>query len=431
MASNPTSAVLQLHQREDFEKNVMRGLAAGAGAGLLAYATARMGASLGVPGVPISFLAIAGTALAAVRGDKMDKLMLGALSLALPAAPWLFGFSQSWTVALAGAACGALVVKARQVEKGEEGSVAAVRPGLVHYGAAAAATAGLSVAGLEVAKVLALRMADWQTPSLLQALVSGVVIALFAGIGGIAAHLMLKSDPVEARCEELIPQLSGEFQTLATRALNLYRQCGESMSKLPREPAREELARTLQRLTKDAVELAAEWAGVETQLEDDTVKELDREVADLVKSAAQSKDAVAKRQLEMAAASLKEEMDRLGELKNKRERILAKLKSQVALLERARVALIGMRSGHTQIKAAEMSALSRKFNALATAQADEAKLAHEVATGAELSAQEAELHAAVKVAESVAAAPLLQPVSPVSAPEEAAPIAAQGESLKN
>jgi hypothetical protein len=386
-----------------------------------------MGAGFGIGGVPLAFLAISGTALASVRGDKMDRLMLGALSLVLPAAPWLFGFSQSWTVALSGAAAGALMVKARQCEKGEEGSVASMRPGLVHYGAAAAATAGLSVAGLEVAKVLALRMADWQTPGLLAALISGMVVALFAGIGGIAAHLMLKADPVEARCEELIPQLQGEFQTLATRALGLYRHCGESMQKLPREPAREELARTLQRLTREAVELAAEWAGVETQLEDDTVKELDKEVLDLTRSAQASRDAVAKRQLELAAASLREELDRLGELKNKRERILAKLKSQVALLERARVALIGMRSGHANVKAAELTALSRKFNALASAQADEARLAHEVATGAELSAQEAELHAAVKVAESVAQAP----ISPVSAPDEAAPSLPSGESLKN
>jgi hypothetical protein len=427
MSSN--TAVLQMHQREEFERNVMRGLAAGAGAGLLAFVTQTLGSRLGVGGVPLAFLAIAGTALASVRGDRMDKLMLGALSVLLPAAPWLFGFSQSWTVALSGAAAGALMVKARQLEKGEEHNVGNARPGPMHYAASAVATGGLAVAGLEVAKVLAYRMHEWQTPNLLAALISGVIVALFAGIGGIAGHLMLKSDPVEARCEELIPQLSGDFQTLASRALTLYRQCGESLQKLPREPAREELARTLQKLTRDAVELAADWAGVETQLEDDTQKELAKEIADLTKSAQASKDAVARRQLELAASSLREEIDRLGELKTKRERIVAKLKGQVALLERARVALIGMRSGHTQIKAAEMTALSRKFNALASVQADEAKLAHEVATGAELAAQEAELHAAVKVAESVAQ---MQPVSPVSAPEEpAAPVKPAGESLKN
>jgi hypothetical protein len=257
--------------------------------------------------------------------------------------------------------------------------------------------------------------------------VSGLVVALFTGIGGIAAHLALKADPVEARCEELIPQLSGEFHTQAQRALTLYRACGQSMQALPREPAREELARTLQRLTRDAVELAAEWAGVETQLQDDTQKDLAREVADLHKSAAEAKDPIARRQLEMAASSLKEEIDRLGELKLKRERILAKLKSQVALLERARVALIGMRSGHAQIKAAEMSALARKFNALASAQGDEAKLAHEVATGSELAQQEADLHQAVKVAEAIVGAP----VAPISAPEEEAAASPASTGLKH
>src|SRR5207249_3024307 len=128
-------------------------------------------------------------------------------------------------------------------------------------------------------------------------------------------------DPVEARCEELIPQLQGEFQDLARRALDLYRHAGESLASLPRDPAREELARTLQRMTKDAVELAAEWAGVEVQLQDETAKELNKEVAELHKSAAEAKDPVARRQLELAAASLKEEVDRLADLRLKRERI--------------------------------------------------------------------------------------------------------------
>ncbi len=418
--STTNAAVIQLHQRETFETNVMRSLAAGVGAGVLALLTQRVG----LP-VPLAFLAIAGTSLAAVRGDKFDKMLLAGLSVALCAAPWMFGLSLAWTVALSGAAAGALMVKSRLCERGEEGSVAASRPGLLNYAVGAAGTGTLAIGGYEVAKVLAARMADIQTPPLLAVVVSGMVIALFTAIGGMAAHLALKADPVEARCEELIPQLSGEFQTQAQRALTLYRACGQSLQALPREPAREELARTLSRLTREAVELAAEWAGVETQLQDDTQKDLAREIADLHKSASEAKDPIARRQLEMAAASLKEEIDRLGELMRKRERILAKLKSQVALLERARVSLIGMRSGHAQIKAAEMSALARKFNALASAQGDEAKLAHEVATGSELAQQEADLQQAVKVAEGIAAGPA--PVAPISAPEEEAKPAPAGQ----
>ena len=41
------------------------------------------------------------------------------------------------------------------------------------------------------------------------------------------------------------------------------------------------------------------------------------------------------------------------------------------------------------VRAAEMSAVARKLNALALSQADEAKLAHAVATSSELAAHEA------------------------------------------
>lgn len=416
------TAVLQLHQRETFERNVTRALVAGAGAGVLAFLTQKLHLA-----VPLPFLALVAAALACVRGGLRDRLMLAGLAIVLPALPWLFGLSAAWSVGLAGVAAGALMVKARIAEKGEEGSVASDRPGPFHYVATALATGGLAVAGTEVANVLSARMADVATPSVLSFAVSGVVIALFAGIGSIASHIALASDPVEARCEELLPQLSGEFEGQIARALSLYRQCGTQLAALPREAAREELARTLSKLTKDAADLAAEWAGVEAQLHDSAHSDLKKEIAELKKSAAAARDAVARQQLEGAASSLEEELERLGELKLKRERVLAKLKSQVALLERARVALIGMRSSHATVRAAEMSAVSRKLNALALAQSDEAKLAHEVATGAELKASEvAKADEEVKKAmESIA------PVVPVTSEPEAAAAPKPDESLKN
>ena len=420
------TAVLQLHHREDFERNVTRALVAGAGAGAVAFLTTR----LHVP-VPLSFLALAATSLACVRGDKMDRLMLAGLSLVLPALPWLFGLAQGWTIAFAGAAAGALMVKSRLAEKGEEGSVGADRPGALHYGLTALATAGLALAGTEVARVLELRLGQLAAPFLLTSVVAGATVALFAGIGSIAAHVALKSDPVEARFDELLPILSSQFQEQAQKAMSTYRQCGQSLAALPREPAREDLARTVQKLTRDALELAGEWAGVESQLHEETHRDLAAQVADLQKSARESKDHVARRQLELAAQSLVEELGRLEEMKLKRERVVARLKSQVALLERAKVALIGMRSSQASVRAAEMTAVSRKLSALAVAQADEAKLAHEVATNVEMAAQEAQV-LENKAREQVAVAraaglPSASEPAPVSTPEpsstQAAPIA--------
>lgn len=404
-----TTAVVQLQEREVFERNVTRTLFAGVGAGAVAWLTAK----LQVP-VPLAFLSIAGMALACVRGQKLERVMLLGGAVVLPALPWLFGLTPAWTVALAGAIAGALVVKSRLSEHGEEGAVGSSRPGIGHYLATSAATAGLSVAGLTVAQILSARMADVHTPNLLNSAVSATIVALFAGLGSLASHVALKADPVEARGDEVLPLVDGEFSDQLHKALGVYRQCGRQLAALPREPAREELARTVGKLTKDAIELAAEWAGVESQLHDDAHRDLEKEIGELTESAKKARDAVARKQLELAASSLKEELERLGEMKLKRERVLAKLKSQVALLERARVALIGMRSSHATVRAAEMSAVARKLNALATAQSDEAKLAHAVATNAELAAieaQRADAATAAQVSEA-RAEPAVEPEPP-------------------
>ena len=378
------AATLSLQQREIFERNVSRSLAAGALAGLAGFVSARF--SLGVP---LAWLTLVGVALAHVRGDRWDRILLTGLSFMLPAVPWLFGLSAAWTVAMAGAAAGVLMVKARLTERGEEGNVGVSRPGVAHYAAAAVATGGLAVAGTEVAKILFARLTQLSTPELFSFAASGTIIALFAGLGSLASHVALQADPVEARVEALLPSLSGEFEAQLTRALNVYRQAGVQLAALPRDAAREELARTLSKLTRDAAELAADWSGVEAHVQESAHQSLQKDIAELESSAKTSRDAVARQQLELAAKSLAEELERLGELKLKRERVLARLKSQVALLERARVALIGLRSTHATVRAAELSAVSRKLNALALSQAEEAKAGHEVATSVELTAMAA------------------------------------------
>jgi hypothetical protein len=375
-----SATILQFHHREAFERTVTRALAAGAGAGLVHLATLRVGLPL-----PLAWLVPAAVVLACAQGDRWDRILLGGLGLLLTAIPYALGMAPGWTVACSAAAAGALLVRARLSERGEKGQVAEVRPTLVHFGLGAGLSVGLTLAGLEVARVFSARLADLATPALLGAGVTGGILGLFVGLSAVAAHLGLSADPVEARAEELLPKLSGDFRTLSERALSLYRQCGQSLALLPREPAREELARTLARITRDAVELASEWAGVEAQLEERAQAELQAEREDLERSARASTDAVARRQLELAAASLAEEVAHLGELKGRRERIVARLRAEVALLERARVALLSLRSGQAQLKAAELSALARRFRSLSSVQWEEGQALDAVATQAALS----------------------------------------------
>jgi hypothetical protein len=81
-------------------------------------------------------------------------------------------------------------------------------------------------------------------------------------------------------------------------------------------------------------------------------------------------------------------MERLGELKQRRERILARFRAQVAQLDRARVALLSLRSGHAQMKAAELSALTRRFRALSSSQLEEGQAMDMVAAQATLAQTE-------------------------------------------
>ncbi len=411
-----SATVLQLHHRESFERNVTRALAAGAGAGLLHLATLKAGLPL-----PLAYLVMAGTVLAVARGDKWDRILLSVLGVVLPAIPYALGMAPAWTAGLSAAAAGALLVRAHLNERGEEGQVGERRPTLVNYLLGAGLCAGLTLGGVEVAYILAVRLTELATPVLLGASLAGAVVGLFVGLSSVAAHLALASDPVEARCEELLPQLSGDFHTLAERALTIYRQCGQSLALLPREPAREELARTLSKMTRDAVELASEWAGVESQLEERAQTELQTEREELLRAAKASTDVVARKQLESAAASLGEEIERLGELKQRRERILARLRAQVAQLDRARVALLSLRSGHAQMKAAELTALTRRFRALSSSQLEEGQAMDAVAAQATLAQTEAPPPAPAPTPVSTEAMPPIAPVAESTEPA-AAPV---------
>ena len=402
-----SATILQLHHREAFERTVTRALAGGAGAGLIHLATLRVGLPL-----PLAWLVPAAVVLACAQGDRWDRILLGGLGVLLTALPYALGMASGWTVACSAAAAGALLVRARLSERGEKGQVAEARPTLVHFALGAVLSAGLTLAGSEVARVFSARLSDLATPALLGASVAGGILGLFVGLSAVAAHLGLSADPVEARAEELLPRLAGDFRMLCERALSLYRQCGQSLALLPREPAREELARTLARITRDAVELASEWAGVESQLEERAQAELQAEREDLERSARASTDAVARRQLELAAASLAEEVEHLGELKGRRERILARLRAEVALLERARVALLSLRSGQAQLKAAELSALARRFRSLSSVQWEEGQALDAVATQAALSVTPS-VHGAPAAPVSAEAIPAVEPLAPV------------------
>ena len=363
-----STAVLQVHHRETFEHTVTRVLAAGAAAGTLHLLLGRVGLLL-----PLTYLAVAAGILAAARGDRLDRLLVAGLGLLLPALPFALELAPGWAEAFAAATGGALLVRAHVNGLAAEGELGGKRPALGHYLLGALLAAGLVLAALAVAAPLAVRLLALDAPALLPAALSGATVGLFLGLSALAAHLGLTPDPVEARCESLLGGLSGELHALASRALGLYRQCSQLLSRLPREPAQEELARSLGALTKECAELAAAWTGVEAQQEVAARDELSAEALELRRRAEQSRDAVARSQLLLAAEALQAELLRLEDWQLQRERLCARLRAQVALLSRTRGALLSVRSGQVQLRATELEALLHRLRGLTSSQQLEAE----------------------------------------------------------
>jgi hypothetical protein len=344
------SLSLQLLNREDFETRTLRALLGGAVAGALAAVAHR----LRIPVEP-AYLAVVGASMAAVKPPAGFWGIALRLALAvLPAGPFFYAPAQ-----LSQGLCAALA--AGLVTWAGQGHEEHAPPPRV---AASAVGAGVLVPlGVYVATVMEARLFGGVS-NLLSALLGLTSVALFWGIGTLPAHVRVHTDALEARGGALEATLHGEAGTLVGRALELYRQCKALAGKLAPSAGRTELTGTLEKMAAEVFSLAEAHAGLAAQLQSVVQGDVDQQVKDLKARAAATGDAVARRQLELAASSLGEELNHLEALGRRGERLLAQLHAQVALMERARVSLVGVQGREVGDKGAQAAQLARKLAAL-------------------------------------------------------------------
>ncbi|QRN97119.1 hypothetical protein JRI60_50595 [Archangium violaceum] len=339
---------VQLQEREDFEVRTLRALGGGALAGVCAVVASR----LRVP-VDLGLLAVTGAALASARVDwKVRVGMLVGLPVLLGIPDVLnlpTPLAESCMGALAAGVVGWLGTK--------------WRPKPLQVLAGAVGAGALVPLGFFVKQVMDARLFDGRLGAL-GAVVGLATVALFWSVGTLAAHVQVHGDALEARGTGLEKQLSGEAQELVARAVELYRQCQKEAGRLTAGPGKTELVGVLEKMAREVFSLAETHAGLEAQLKAVQKGSVDAQVKELRAKAAAATDAVARRQLELAASSLGEELNNLEVLGRKRERLLAQLHAQVALLERARVSLVGVQGGDLGSKGAQAAQLARKLAAL-------------------------------------------------------------------
>lgn len=197
----------------------------------------------------------------------------------------------------------------------------------------------LGAAGAWVAQVLwSWQVFDPLVPGAAATALCGAAGGMFVGLGSGGKHLMPPEDPVEARYRELLGVRDGEVADLLQRALRHYRS-------MCREPeALGELAGELRPIMLQLAAAAAQLRRLQQDLEEWTPRELEQQTERLLRKAEDHDDPVARETLEQAAESLRAQMAALTRIDRGRQRVLARLHADVALLERLRFSLIQLRA---------------------------------------------------------------------------------------
>ena len=187
---------------------------------------------------------------------------------------------------------------------------------------------------------------------------AGAALALFATVGAGAAHLRLATDPVVRMRRRLA--LSGDLGALADRGLEAYQAALRSLE--ARGGPREEVA-TLRRQLKDVAErmlrLAAERQAIDRDLEAIPAEGLEEEMHRLTERLEAAEDPVVRRQYLSALEALRVQHTQLGRIRRGRDRVVAALHGQLALLEQTRTALVALRSADSNLLAGELQHVSQ------------------------------------------------------------------------
>ncbi len=366
---------LTFADHDGFQRAVVR---AAAGAGLAGFA-----ASLALPhSVAILALPLIVGAAAAGAGcgtRLRAKLAYAALGGLAGAFAFLFPLHDWLGLAGAGAALGGLFAHSREKEARRSPGLGKRTLGKAAYLASAALTAAAFVGGAAV--VQAFQSARVLSPLLPEPLADGALSAalgLFIGLGSAGAHLVRDPDPVEKLYDLLLPELTGDLKVLGARAMTNYRRCAEILATGEPGFARAQLAQSLSDVTLRILELSRRWQAIDRELGDRAEGEIAGRIAELCALRETTRDDIARKQLGVAEASLRAELEQIDRIRRGRERVVARLHGEMALLERSRVTLLGLKTSDAHLRAAELSALSETLSSVAREMDVEAEAVDEV-----------------------------------------------------
>ena len=358
---------------EAFHRTVLRASAGGAVGALVAHLAVTLAGGT-LANAPIFFsIAVATGALAwvAARGRRWLRALTGGALGAGGGA--LFALAMPWP-AFAAALLGTSAVPVLAPKTTRRRQIAT-----------AVLASLLATAGLFVGTVLLgwNPLAGW-LPAPLTSGLAGAAAGLFFGLASAPKHLAPPLDPIEKALRAGLSAKDPEIRAILERTLSIHRALTAELQHRDQVAARSSAGeddatlRLLEERSGQAVmrvlDIAEQCRRVDADLATTPVAHLDERIGELQAKVSTARDPAAQQTYRDALASLQAQKDAVDRIALGRERIVARLHANVAILEKLRFSLIHLRNAQAERIGGEASPvvealdeLGRELDATASA----------------------------------------------------------------
>jgi hypothetical protein len=196
-------------------------------------------------------------------------------------------------------------------------------------------------------------------PSGLEALVAGAASGLMVGVSSLGRHIEVAQLGPHEALKALAAE--GELGQLLSRAATAYQDAVDAMGRSAPE-ARAAADDLIQRMSR----FGQHWRDVDREAARTAPEALQERLADLDKRLAGCTDPVAQAEFARAREALGAQLESLQEIARGRERAVARLTHQVAMLERLRLAALRHRSVDASRMGAELQPVVEELSQAGT-----------------------------------------------------------------
>ncbi|MBX2814220.1 MAG: hypothetical protein KTR25_20595 [Myxococcales bacterium] len=214
----------------------------------------------------------------------------------------------------------------------------------------------LGYSGLHIAQIVL--QAGWLTalvPDPLAAAGAGAMAGLFIGLATAPRYLLPEANAVESAFALALQRRDGEIHSLLGRALEIYRSVRAETHPHHPNAFEQQLHQQVSDHVMRILYIAEHCRRIEDDLSPDAIAELEDRMAELEVRSRRVTDDSARGTFGQALTSLREQQQAMDMLKDGRERVIARLHVNVALLEKLRLSFLQLGTADVERAGAETS----------------------------------------------------------------------------